>query len=162
SHGAGSAQGTQGTQDTAGNALVERVVARAGGVPFFLVSYARSPQTLAELHEQRRESPRTAGDAQVGAPGPLRRRPQSRRPVPWNVTQGIGERVAALPTSAQELLGVAAVVGQPAAGAVLSEGAGQPEVEALSGLETACQAGLLVEEQQRGQPAHYRFTHDLI
>src|SRR5262249_32718177 len=39
---------------------------------------------------------------------------------------------------------------------------GQSEAEALSGLEVACQVGLLVEEPEEGGPDHYRFTHDLI
>ena len=63
--------------------------------------------------------------------------------IPWTVTQSIRERVAALPVSTQELLRVAAVVGQRVSAAVLAAGAAQSEMEAVTGLEVACQAALL-------------------
>src|SRR5262249_40003124 len=97
-----------------------------------------------------------------GAADPLRADPAWSGEVPWSVAQSIRERVAALPASAQELLGVASVVGQRASGAVLAAGAGQSETEALSSLEVACQVGLLGEEPGEGGPDRYRFAHDLI
>src|SRR5690348_486965 len=68
------------------SAVLSAIVRRAGGVPFFLVSYA----------EQVR------GDSPGGAP----------LAVPWTVAQVIGQRVAALPGPAKELLSVAAVAGR--------------------------------------------------
>jgi transcriptional regulator with XRE-family HTH domain/tetratricopeptide (TPR) repeat protein len=141
-----------------------RVVQRAGGLPFFLVNCARWAQAFGEVNEQRESGESTArtSDARAWMGDSLRADPQRMEDVPWNVTQSIRERVAALPASAQELLGVAAVVGQRASGAVLAAGAEQSEVETLSGLEVACQAGLLTEEPERDRPERYRFSHDLI
>ena len=67
-------------------AVLSAIVRRAGGVPFFLVSYAEQ----------------VSGGGQGGAP----------LAVPWTVAQVIGQRVAALPGPAKELLSVAAVAGQ--------------------------------------------------
>jgi tetratricopeptide (TPR) repeat protein/transcriptional regulator with XRE-family HTH domain len=151
----------------AGSARAASVVQRAGGVPFYLVSFARWLQTMGEGNEHQSVG-WTTGASDVRAPSgdPLRAQPQRMGEalweIPWNVKQSIRERVAALPASTQELLGVAAVVGQRASGAVLAAGAEQSEVETLTGLETACQAGLLTEEPERDQPERYRFAHDLI
>jgi hypothetical protein len=60
-------------------AVAERVLQRAGGTPFFLVSYA---QAL---------------------------RPGSVEAVPWDLAQGVRQRVALLPEVAQGVLGAAAV-----------------------------------------------------
>ncbi len=87
---------------------------------------------------------------------------KTRWEVPWAVKQSTRERVAALPRTAQELLGVVAVIGQRASAAVLAAGAEQSEAETITGLEIACQAGLLVEDPERGQTERYRFAHDLI
>src|SRR5205085_9495480 len=72
-----------------GHLLRDRVLQRAGGVPFFLVSCAQGLQ---------------------------RDRPADRRDdvVPWTVAQGIRQRVAILPEATQQVLGVAAVVGRVA------------------------------------------------
>jgi tetratricopeptide (TPR) repeat protein len=150
------------------SALAARVVERSGGVPFYLVSYARWAQTLGEGIDQHdpggpaasaRSALRRSGD-------PARARSQrmsgARWEVPWVVKQSIRERVAALPVPAQELLDVAAVIGQQASGAVLAAGADQPEAETITSLEMACQAGLLAEDDERGQLERYRFAHDLI
>jgi transcriptional regulator with XRE-family HTH domain/tetratricopeptide (TPR) repeat protein len=146
-------------------ALAARVARRAGGVPFYLVSYARWMQTLEgpNAHHEaggwttgERDAPRaeahTTAEAAWEAPGD----------VPWSVKQSIRERVAALPASTQELLGVAAVVGQRVSGAVLAAGAEQSEMETITGVETACRAGLLLEEPEKNRPERYRFAHDLI
>ena len=118
------------------SALLEDVVKRAEGVPFLIVSYA---QRL-----------------------PLLTTAQRLEDAPRNVTQSIQERVAALPGPAGELLGAAAVIGQLASCETLAAGAGQSEEEALTSLETACQAGLLYEEPERDQPERYRFFHEVI
>ncbi len=107
---------------------VEAVLRRTGGIPFFLVSYA---QAL---------------------------RQGSAEEVPWDLAQGVRQRVALLPEAARLVLGAAAVVGRRAARGVLAAVVGQPEEEVLAGLEAACRARLLREE---GDEA-YAFAHDLI
>src|SRR5262249_5037367 len=114
------------------------------------------------LQEQQEPGEELGGDVRAGVvdlPGIVRK---GNATIPWNVRQSIQERVAALPTSIQELLRVAAVVGQQAPGALLAAGAGQSEVEALTGLEFACQAGLLTQDQKAGRLEGYHFVHDLI
>src|SRR5205823_8390166 len=101
---------------------------RAGGLPLFLVSYAQALRLGAEEE------------------------------VPWDLAQGVRQRVALLPEAAQHLLGVAAIAGRRAPRAVLMAAAGQPEEEVLAGLEAACRARLLREE---GEDA-YAFAHDVI
>jgi predicted ATPase len=105
-----------------------QVLARAGGHPFFLVSYA---QAL---------------------------RQGSTQGIPWDVAQGVRQRVALLPAAGQEIVGVATIVGRQVSRAVLLAVAGLPLGEALGGLEAACRARLLVEEGEDG----YAFAHDVI
>jgi tetratricopeptide (TPR) repeat protein/transcriptional regulator with XRE-family HTH domain len=116
----------------------EDIVQRTGGVPFFLLSCAQGLRARA-----------------LGAAGDP---PSVGTPVPWDVAQGVRQRVAVLPTAARALLGVAAVVGRRAPLRVLAAVAGRPEEEALDALEAACHARLLVED---GEDA-YRFAHDLV
>jgi tetratricopeptide (TPR) repeat protein len=112
-------------------AVIERVLERAGGVPFFLISCARGVQ------------------AGVLATEVLE--------LPWDVQQTIRQRVAALPEAAQELLGVAAVVGRIIPVEALMTAATRSEREVLVAVEAACQARLLIEEA-----GTYQFAHDLI
>jgi tetratricopeptide (TPR) repeat protein len=109
----------------------ERVLQRAGGVPFFVVSYA---------HALSRGGIARMADA-----------------VPWDVAQGVRQRVAALPEAARTLLTVAAVVGRASDLAVLSAVAARPEEEVLTGLDAACQARLLIDTGDT-----YQFIHDVI
>ncbi len=111
-----------------GGGRVDGVLRRAGGTPFFLVSYA---QAL---------------------------RQGSVDEVPWDVAQGVRQRVAVLPETARLVLGAAAVVGRRAARDLLAAVVGQPEEAVLAGLEAACGARLLLEE---GNDA-YTFAHDVI
>jgi tetratricopeptide (TPR) repeat protein/transcriptional regulator with XRE-family HTH domain len=116
--------------------LAERVVERTGGVPFFLVSCA---QAL-----------RIGGLDASTADG-----------IPWDVAQSIGQRVAALPLAAQEVLGTAAVIGRQAPHALLirvAAQAGWSRREVVAALESVCQSGLLIEQGT----AAYQFAHDLI
>lgn len=113
-------------------AILPAIVRRAGGVPFFLVSYA----------EQVR------GDSQSGAS----------LAVPWTVAQVIGQRVAALPGPAKELLSVAAVAGRVVPHALLAQVTSSDDEQVLEAVETALEARLLAEDGPDG----YRFTHDLI
>jgi tetratricopeptide (TPR) repeat protein len=112
--------------------LAQRVAQRAGGVPFFVVSYADGLR----FNE-------AADDAEAT--------------VPSDVAQSIRQRVAALPVAAQEVMGTAAVAGRVVQPHVLTAAVTQPEAAVLAGLDAACQARLLVQEAQS-----YQFAHDLI
>lgn len=118
-------------------ALARRVLERSGGVPFFLVSYARGLLT-STLQTQ------TSSEGQGET-------------IPWDIRQTIRQRVALLPDATQELLAVAAAVGRQVRGEVLLAAATWPEREVLAALDLACQARLLVEERET-----YRFAHDMI
>jgi predicted ATPase len=118
--------------------LRERVVERAGGVPYFLVSWAQAAR---------------AGALDEGPQGA-----DSRDGVPWDLAQGLRQRVAALPDAAREVLGVAAVVGRVVPHDLLLAVAARPVAEVLAGLDAACRARLLEE----GEGHTYRFTHDVI
>ena len=106
----------------------------AEGVPFFVVSCA---QAL-------REGTLQDGGAAEG--------------VPWDLAQGLRQRVVALAPEAREVLGVVAVAGGAVSRALLSQVVALPEREVLAALEAACDARLLEE----AGPAAYRFTHDVI
>jgi tetratricopeptide (TPR) repeat protein len=108
--------------------LVKRVLQRAGGIPFFLVSYAQA------LHHGSVEE------------------------VPWDLAQGVRQRLALLPEPVPLVLGAAAVVGRPAGHALLIAATGQPEEVVLVGLEAACRAHVLRED---GDDV-YAFAHDVI
>jgi predicted ATPase len=109
---------------------VDRLVSRADGVPLFIVGLAQA----------------------------LRAGSVDRERVPWDLAHVIRERIGSLPTHAQDILRVAAVAGDMVSSGVLSTAVGQPEDAVLPVLETLCNTGFLVEEQQD----HYRFGHGLI
>jgi tetratricopeptide (TPR) repeat protein/transcriptional regulator with XRE-family HTH domain len=113
--------------------LKDRVVQRAGGVPFYLVSYAQGvrPDALESIPED---------------------------VVPWDIAQGVRQRIAALPEAAQEMLGAAAVIGRVVANVLLAHVVLCPEQDLLAAVEAACRARLL---EQEGLDA-YRFAHDVI
>lgn len=117
----------------ADRAMQDQVLARAEGVPFFLVSCVQA---------LRASSPATP-DA-----------------VPWKVEESIGQRVAALSPGAEELLEAAAIIGRVSERAVLlaSGAPGREAAETLAALDALSQGQLLVEEGA----AAYRFAHDLI
>lgn len=124
---------------TATRATRARVLERAGGTPFFLVSYAQALGT-------------------AGADGDMAEDGGAAEAVPWDVARGVRQRVALLPEAAQRLLSVAAVVGRRAPWTLLVAVSGQREEEVVAGLEAAAQARLLVED---GGDA-YTFVHDVI
>jgi tetratricopeptide (TPR) repeat protein len=113
-------------------AVLPAIVRRAGGIPFFLVSFVE------DLPAAGQGTPPSA--------------------LPWTVRQVIGQRVSALPESAQELLAVAAVVGRLVSHSLMVGASSRPEDEVLAALEAAATARLVTEDEQGG----YRFTHDLI
>ena len=124
-------EGSPGVDEGARAALLTRVRQRAGGVPFFVVSYA---QGLRLGQSDQRD------DA-----------------VPWDVAQGVRQRVAALPERARTVLGAAAVLGRVVPPAILIAVVTQPEEEVLAALEAASQARLLLDEGHT-----YHFAHDVI
>jgi tetratricopeptide (TPR) repeat protein/transcriptional regulator with XRE-family HTH domain len=120
-----------------GAEVIERILQRAGGVPFFLVSCAHGLRT-------------GAFQRGTGAlPG---------RDLPWDLAQGVRQRVAGLPEAAQEVLGAAAVTGRRAHRALLVAVTGLAEEAVITALESTFRARLLAEE---GEDA-YRFPHDMI
>ncbi len=98
--------------------LRARVLRRACGVPFYLLSYAEA------LHGATEE-------ADIAAP--------------WDIAQSIRQRVAGLPREGRAVLGTAAVIGRVVAPWLLMDAALLTEREALEGLDAACDARLLVE-----------------
>lgn len=113
-------------------AVVERVLQRSGGVPFFLVSCARGLRTGA-----------LSGTVED---------------VPWDAAQSVRLRMATLPEAAQLLMGVASVVGRIASRALLAEVMERAEEETLTLAEAVCETRLMREEG----PDAYQFTHDII
>ena len=113
-------------------ALLPAIVRRAGGVPFFLVSYV--------------DDVRVHG----GAGSDLE--------LPWNVNQVILQRVVALSEMTQEVLRVAAIVGRAVSSSLLSRVTGRSEGEVLDALDSASSARIVNEDGD----GKYHFSHDLI
>lgn len=109
------------------------VLARADGVPFYLVSCAQALRTGAL------------------AQGTLEE-------VPWDIGESVRLRLTILPEAAQDVVSVAAVIGQEVSGKLLARASGRPAHEALAALDAACRARLLVEDET----GTYRFTHNVI
>jgi tetratricopeptide (TPR) repeat protein/transcriptional regulator with XRE-family HTH domain len=115
----------------------ERILRKAGGVPFYEVCLAEGLCS-------------GVWDGETG---------QSE--IPWDIAQTIRQRVAALPERARQVIPIAAIAGRRASRALLVRVAtqlGAEEAEVLAGLDAACQARIL--EEDRGHV--YVFTHDLI
>ncbi len=113
------------------------ILARAGGIPYNLVSCAQ--------------------EARMSSQGII----SGELAVPWSVAESIRQRVASLPEPGREILAIAAVAGRQATRATLLQVAktlGYEESETLRGLEAASRARLLVEDGESG----YVFAHDLI
>ncbi len=119
------------------SAVREEALRRADGLPFYLVSSARAFQDV--LHS-------AVADA-AGSVGP----------VPVSVKESVQARVAALPTGARSLVGIAAVAGRTVSEALLL-GIRPHLEETLEAFDTLLHAGLLAEDGA----GTYRFTHDLI
>jgi transcriptional regulator with XRE-family HTH domain/tetratricopeptide (TPR) repeat protein len=135
-------------EEPAPAAVVEGVVQRAGGVPYFLVSCAQRLRLAAD------------GEPMAAALDV----------IPWDVGQSIRQRTAALGPIAQEMLRAAAVVGRVVSHTLLAAvmvGVGQSERELLGALDAANQARLLVTAERvgtarPGAAASYQFAHDLV
>jgi len=113
--------------------LRQRVVQRTGGVPFFVISCAHALR---------------AQPLGIGAEDA----------VPWDVAQGIRQRVAALPEDTRHVLSVAAVLGRRIPYVLLRQVTACAEDEVLTALETARHGRLLLEVDRTS----YQFAHDLI
>ena len=113
-------------------ALRERVVQRAGGVPFFVIS-------CAQLLNERPLAPKSAAL------------------VPWDLAQSLRQRIAHLPEATRTVLGAAAVLVGVVAPSLLASVAERSDQEVLEALDGACKARLLAEEGHA-----FRFTHEVI
>ena len=100
--------------------VLPAIVRRAGGVPFFLVSY---------VEDLRYDS--------AGVP-PLT--------VPWTVAKVIRQRVLSLPDPVREHLEVAAVIGRVVPPRLLAQVTGSGDEDVLRAVETALDARLLAED----------------
>ncbi|HKS71338.1 MAG TPA: AAA family ATPase, partial [Ktedonobacterales bacterium] len=125
--------------------LIDRLLERAGGIPFYLASCARVAQAGAAHDDQ---------DAQLDLTVAL-------DAVPWDAAQTIRQRIALLPAGARELLGTAAIAGRRIERPVLEALIAWLSLDHNAGalvMAAAVQARLLLEA---GGDA-YRFAHDLI
>jgi transcriptional regulator with XRE-family HTH domain/tetratricopeptide (TPR) repeat protein len=119
-------------------------VARADGVPFYLVNFAQA------FHPGGDAAPRADASGV----------PTGEFTTPWLVTATIRRRLSALPPEAQETLALAAVVGRVAPLELLRLALRSLGDDLAASLEAACRARLL--EEVSSTVAAYRFTHDLI
>jgi tetratricopeptide (TPR) repeat protein len=113
--------------ETVAPALEDALLRRAGGVPFYMISFARALD------------PAGAGAAER---------------IPWSLAQSIKQRVTLLPEPAAEVLAVAALIGRVVPHALLLRVAGKAEQEVFATLEAAQRARLLQEEGDAYQFAH--------
>lgn len=116
--------------------VVEQVLERAAGVPFYLTSCARELRLQAQRDDQSDAGPR----------------------VPWDIAEMVRQRRAALPDYAQEVLAVAALVGRTVSYQTLTAASTCTEQEVVTALEAAVGEHLLVEANDDA----YTFIHDLI
>jgi hypothetical protein len=145
------------------DALLEEVVGRAEGVPYFLVSCAQ--QLHAVPHTVPHAVPHTVPDG-------AKRRPT----LPWDVAQSILARASALGAPTLEVLRAAAVIGRIAPHALLAAvmaQAGQSERDLIAALERADHARLLIARAEESSSSsvrsrrrsphaiRYQFAHDL-
>jgi tetratricopeptide (TPR) repeat protein len=118
------------------------VMARAEGVPFYLVNFAQALNRGADALSL----------SQTGDAG------EREQKTPWLVMATIRKRIASLTPEAQDTLALAAIIGRVASLHLLRLALNHAEVQVAATLQTACRAQLLEES---GSIA-YRFTHDLI
>jgi tetratricopeptide (TPR) repeat protein/transcriptional regulator with XRE-family HTH domain len=136
------------TAHTGADGWAHEVIARAEGVPLYLVTFAQvaHPDT-------------SDGDA-LKRTDAVERRSAGQEGIPWLITAQIRQRVNALTPEAHETLAVAALIGRVAPLSLLHAALTSPEEVVVSALEAACHAHLL--EEASGTTVAYQFTHDLI
>ena len=127
--------GLEGLSPDERETLTERVVARAGGVPLFIMSFARAMRASVA---ERSQLPQATD-------------------VPWDIAEMIRQRIEGLPAVARDVLLVAAIYGRETPLSLLVSAAGAPERQVVEAVEAACAAGLLKETGG----ATCAFTHDL-
>jgi transcriptional regulator with XRE-family HTH domain len=130
-----------GSDESRTHSLATALATRTGGRPYFLVSCALAVRAARER-----------GSASEGTEMAL---------LPWNVAASLRQRIALLPETAQELLGVAAVAGRRAPRMLLMQVGAQldkSEPELVAALEATHRAGLLQEASSDA----YAFAHDLV
>jgi tetratricopeptide (TPR) repeat protein len=130
---------------------VQRMLDCAGGVPFFLVTYAQALRVGvpadggdSDNYQQETKSGRTTKGS-----------------VPWSIAASIRSRVAVLGKEAEELLAVAAVAGgaiHHRALLVAARSDGLTEANSVAAIDAAVQAQLIAESND----GCYAFTHDLV
>jgi tetratricopeptide (TPR) repeat protein len=121
---------------------------RAEGNPFF------TGELLRDLIER--------GAVYRGAQGSWQRHDIDEMTIPEGVRAVIGQRIGRLPSSTQDALTEAAVLGQVFAFDELVGMAGRGEEEVEAALEEATGAGLIREERQNRAGGAYTFVHGLI
>jgi hypothetical protein len=134
----------------------DQVRLRSGGVPFFLVHCAEHLRLTLDAPETATLRP-DCRDVVAEA----RHRQEHSLPVPWIVAESIRQRLAELPAAGYDAIQIVAVAGQPVSDAIILKVlrlAGHTEEQAVSGVEAAGHARLLVESDG---PA-YVFAHPII
>ncbi|MEA3309286.1 MAG: DUF1670 domain-containing protein [Chloroflexota bacterium] len=136
------ALGASGT-DASATAFARRLQDETGGNALFLV------ETFKSLLEQGALVPTTAGDWVLPSSDlPL--------PTPTSIRELVAERVGRLAPALRAVLELAAVLGEDADFAVLSQVSSLSPANLACRLETLCQQGFLVDTN-----TGYRFEHDL-
>ncbi|HEX8733648.1 MAG TPA: AAA family ATPase [Ktedonobacterales bacterium] len=125
-----------GTTPDEDEAAIRMALGRAGGVPFFLLGFARA---LSDRRGDRRQM--------IGATD-----------IPRDVAEMIRRRVKELPSTAQGVLATAAVHGRETPVTLLASACDLTERQFVEAVEAAYASGLLVEEV--GDSCTFR--HDLI
>jgi predicted ATPase len=120
--------------------LLERLVERTDGVPFFLLCCA---QNLLDALQLRSFTMDERQEVEL---------------LPWTVAQSVNHRLALLSAAAKGLLGAAAAIGRAASVDLLVQVTARSEEEVVDALDAATQLRLLEDDGQGG----YRFSHDLI
>jgi len=111
-----------------------RMMERAAGVPFFVMSCAQGLRLAVETG---------SGEATI----------------PWTLAQSVRQRVIALEPAARDVLAAAAVIGRAVQIPLLLATTAHPEGDISAALDAAGHARLLVEQPE---PGGYWFAHDVI
>lgn len=115
--------------------LEDRIVPRASGVPFFLVSYAEGVRAGA-----------VAAEADV----------------PWDLAQNIRQRLASLPEEGQRVLMASAVIGRAVSLPLLAAVLKTPEDELLIALDLGRRSGLLLEDDTGSYRFRHDVVRDVV
>jgi predicted ATPase/transcriptional regulator with XRE-family HTH domain len=140
----------------------EQLLCRTGGIPFYLIHCAEELHLACGAQSCRTrdagplELTRTDDESKDSS------RDGRYLPLPWIVLDSVHQRLAALPVSGYEAVQVVAAAGGRISGNLLLRAltlAGHAEQIAVAGIEGACYARILLEEEDRST---YRFAHLVI